>query len=56
MHSSRMRTVRLLPVSPSMHYAEEGGVCFRGVSAFWGVCFPEGCVSQHALRQTPSSL
>ena len=45
MHSSRMRTTRLLPVSPSMHCA--GGVCFpgggvyfpEGVSASGGVCF-----------------
>ena len=31
MHSSRMRTARLLPVSPSMH-------CFRGVP--WGCTCP----------------
>ena len=30
MHSSRMRTARLLPVSPGMH-------CFRGVYLVWGV-------------------
>ena len=36
MHSSRMRTARLLPVSPSMHC---GGCLLRGVSG------PRGCVS-----------
>ena len=44
LHSSSMRTARLLPVFPSMH-------CAGGVSA------PVGgggvLVSQHALRQTP---
>ena len=51
MHSSRMRTARLLPVSPSMQ---------RGVSApggcllLGGVCY--GGVSQHALRQTPPTV
>ena len=34
MHSSRMRTTRLLPISPSMHCAW-GGVCYTG-----GVCYP----------------
>ena len=44
MHSSRMRTARLLPVSPSMH-------CSRGVSApggghvCWGYVCSEGGVS-----------
>ena len=45
MQSSRMRTARLLPASPSMH-------CAGGVSAPGGVC-SGGCVSQYALRQTP---
>ena len=36
MHSSRMRTARLLPVSPSMHTA--GGCLLWGVSAPGGVC------------------
>ena len=39
MHSSRMRTTRLFPVSPSMH-CSWGGVCSQGVSALGrGVCF-----------------
>ena len=43
MHSSRMSTARLLPVSPSMHWA--GGSALRGMSApkgggclLWGMC------------------
>ena len=35
MHCSRMRTARLLPVSPSMH-------CYRGVSTRRGDTCPEG--------------
>ena len=36
LHSSRMRTARLLPVSPSMHCA--GGVCSGGLPGpGWGV-------------------
>ena len=35
MHSSRMRTARLLPVSPSMH-------CSPGVVPAWGVYLPVG--------------
>ena len=31
----------------------EGGVSIRGVSAPGGCLLPGGCVSQHALRQTP---
>ena len=46
MQSSRMRTARLLPVSPSMH-------CAGGVSAPGGVSALGGGVSQHAMRQTP---
>ena len=34
-HSSRMRTARLLPVSPSMHCSGEGCTC-------WGVYLPRG--------------
>ena len=37
MHSSRMRTARLLPVSPSMH-------CSRGCTWSWGCTCPEGGV------------
>ena len=37
MHSSRMRTASLLPVSPSMHYVGGGG---SGVSASVGWCMP----------------
>ena len=33
MHSSRMRTARLLPVSPSLHCSRGGGVPARGVPA-----------------------
>ena len=40
MHSSRMRTARLLPVSPSMHCA--GGVSSRGC-LLWG-CLLQGGV------------
>ena len=47
MHSSRMRTARLLPVSPSMHCSRgsctwsggvpgPGGYLVRGVCLFWG--------------------
>ena len=62
MHSSRMRTARLLTASPNMHSAEEGVCSRRGVSGpreggssprgHGGVCSGEG-VSQHAPRQTP---
>ena len=64
MHSSRMRTAHLLPVSPSMHYgggsalgvsAPRVGVYFQGGVCWWGVSAsgPRGCVSQHAIGQTP---
>ena len=68
MHSSRTRTARLLPVSPSLHCTGEvsvpggvsapGGVCSRGVSApregvCSGGCLLLGGVSQHAMGQTP---
>ena len=46
MHSSRMRTARLLPLSPSMHSSQgrRGGVpCPRGVYLVWGVPGPGGC-------------
>ena len=44
MHFSRMRTVRLLPVSPSMHCAG-GSVCSGGGECLlWGVSV-RGCVS-----------
>ena len=55
MHSSMMRTARLLPVSPSMHCARgclvpggassQGGL-LKGGYLLWGV-------SQHAMGQTP---
>ena len=54
MHSSRMRTARLLPVSPSMHcsggYLVPGGVPSQGdlpgpggCTRSWGVYLPGGC-------------
>ena len=53
MHSGRMHTARLLPVSPSMHCAGgcllQAGICSQGVSApgggvcSWGVCSWELC-------------
>ena len=51
LHSSRMRTARLLPVSRGVHCTGGvvfalGGVCSHGGSAQWGA-------SQHALRQAP---
>ena len=67
MHSSRMRTTRLLPVFPNMHCAGEGVSALGGVFSWGGllvggVCsqgglLPEGSASgggvfQHALRQT----
>ena len=57
MHSTRMRTVRCS--------GRRGGVCLGGVcpgggrclSVQMGVsvrgCLPRGCVSQHAMGQTP---
>ena len=46
MHSSRMRTARLLPVSPSMHCSQGGGGCTwsRGLGCTWsgGVPGPGG--------------
>ena len=44
MHSSRMRTARLLAVSPSMHYSWGGSAPGRG-------CLLLGGVSHHALSQ-----
>ena len=42
MHSSRMRTACLLPISPSMHCL--GGYLVLGdVPAQWGVYLPRGC-------------
>ena len=57
LHSSRMRTARLLPVSPSMHCAARGcvllgGGCLlpgRGCLRPGGRLLPRG-VSQHAVR------
>ena len=44
MHSSRMRTARLLPVSPSMHCSggvpDRGGYLPRGDVPAWGECTP----------------
>ena len=51
MHSSRMRTVHLLPVSPSMHCA--GGVSAPGGVSRGCLLWSGGCVSQHAMGQTP---
>ena len=42
MHSSRMRTARLLPVSPSMH-CYRGCTCPGGVPAHGGCTCPGGC-------------
>ena len=62
MHSSRMRTARLLIVTPSMHCAGSG-VSTSGPRGFRGVSAPGRvsayglgrgvCVSQHAMGQTP---
>ena len=67
MHSSRMRTARLLPVSPNMHCAggcllPGWGLCSRGVSATEVVSAPAGCLplvrgvypSMHWGRHLPS--
>ena len=54
MHSSRMRTARLLPVSPSMHYSGwgvpaggctwyRGGTWSQGCTWSWGVYLVRGC-------------
>ena len=67
MHSSRMCTTRLLPLSPSMHSAwggllrgylplVMGGVCYLGEgvspSGHGGVClWSQGGASQHAMLQ-----
>ena len=57
MHSGRMRTARLLPVSPSMHCAGGGVVSAWGglLQGEWASASGLGwlCVSQHALGQTP---
>ena len=54
MHSSRMRTARLLPISPSMHCMVGYG-CLVGVSAPGGL-LPMGSalrgVYLHTLRHT----
>ena len=42
MHSSRMRTARLLPVSPSMHCRMEGCLLLRGCLLLGGCLLPEG--------------
>ena len=42
MHSSRMRTARLLPISPSMH-CKGGGYLPRGVYLPGGCTYPGGC-------------
>ena len=56
MNSSRMRTARLLAISPSMHCSRGGEYApGRGVPAPGrGVLL--GGVSQHALRQTPQGM
>ena len=56
MHSSRMRTARLLPVSPSMHCTGGGSASDLGrvsASGLGGLPLVPGGVSQHALGQTP---
>ena len=63
MHSSRLHTGRSLTICwsllPRGGVSAPRGVCSRGVSAPWGgVCsrgclLRGGCISQHALRQTP---
>ena len=48
MHSSRMGSARLLPVSPSMRCSEEGvpawGVYLLRGCTCWGMYLPGGCV------------
>ena len=46
MHSSRMRTARLLPISHSMHCSREGGVPSQGCTCPGGCTCPEGCTCQ----------
>ena len=54
MHSSRMRTARLLPVSPSMHCGGGGGVCSREeVGGSASVRGGGEVVSDHVMGQTP---
>ena len=58
MHSGRMCTACLLPISPSMHCAG-GCLLLEGYTPLvlgegGGVClWSGGCVSQHAMEQTP---
>ena len=56
MHSSRMRTARLLPVSPSLHCAggsaPGGCLLLRVGSVPGGSASFQGGVSQHAMGQT----
>ena len=62
LHSSRMRTARLLPISPSMHCTEGhlapgGGVCYRGGACLWsGGYLPlvlEGCIPAYNGADPP---
>ena len=53
MHSSRMRTARLLSVSLSTRRGGGGGVCLGCVCLGWGVSAQGLCVSQYAMVQTP---
>ena len=58
MHSSRMRTARLLTVSHSIRKGCRPlvGVSALGVSTLGG-CLPRGrCVSQSAMGQTPPPI
>ena len=43
LHSSRMRSARLLPISPSMH-CSRGCVCSAGGVCSWGCLLREGCM------------
>ena len=49
MHSSRMRTARLLPVSPSMYCSRKWDACSQQVSAPGGVCSWGSFCSQGCL-------
>ena len=42
MHSSRMRTARLLPASPSMHCSRRGVYLVGGYLVLGGYLVPEG--------------
>ena len=61
LHSSRMHTTRLLPISPSMHCSR--GVPGSGGCLLWGCLLQGGClvwgvcsqgISQHTMGRPPS--